>query len=922
MASNDFEDNVTRRLRDILRANNFSVETQVKIENGRIDLLVEFEHFRVAIECEHDKVNAEQCALRDATSRLSPIPHVHMSIALIYPPNCKEVTLDKTSTVRIARIEQHTIDQYSKGVFSDVKKIARQVSKHIEWNRCSIDEFLIILNTLPQEMGKPDNLVKNLKSALSAAEQSLPENSCKTIARALNLDASNGSWRPAAKRSFLVIVAASMFHARLEPHLNKLGRPSTDARTNKKYVGVWPPPTLNDCVKADNAVVSLSESWSCILAVDYRPIFEAGCTVLESLNTPQFLNAVKIVVNWARLATGQVEILRHDILGRIFHILLENARYDGSYYTSVPAAMLLSTLALPNSDLVPVDLNDFKIIDPACGTGTLLMSTAERLRHITGANYDAKLMLESVLTGIDINLTALHLAATTLGLLTPTTEFKNLDIRMAPFGRIGKGSAAAGSLELYGLDSILPYLGLIDEQAAKQIETNEQRASHDYRGTFDLVIMNPPFTRNDLRHRQLPDDVKKILKKREKQIFSRAPIKVSRVNSGLMFLILGEHLCKKTSTFASVFPTAFATAPSAEDTRKFLAKKFHINYIVTPHDPQRFYFSENTDISETLIVMTRKDEETNKRTHVVSLIENPDTPNDAIMVANDILHRRSTHKMARTSISRSDILDGDWSRILFLSPSLHDVFLSIRNGELFTSTTLGKVATIHDSRKFRDVFKKSQVPSELSRRSIYGNNTRLLVTIKNRPNTLVAPKTGQDRHVTKVWNQRSALLLPDSIQPNNAHVTAVYSTVPTMGAKWATVVPHTKNKHESLCWKQSMSLYLNSTLGVLTMLSVRIPRKPLFPRFSTASYHNMPIPVLSSQQLIKMTKLFNVYSDQPLDIWSRPGDETKISIDADVCEILGVNNELVNEVRSELSTEPMCTGQRYSSLPWSQGNDK
>lgn len=851
MASNDFEDNVTRRLRDILRAHNFSVETQVKIERGRIDLLVKFEHFSVAIECEHDKANAEQSALRDATSRLSPVPHVHMSIALIYPPNCREETLDETSIIRIARIDQQSVDLYGKGLFSDATKIARQLSKQIKWNSCNVDEFMVILNTLPQEMGKPDNLIKNLKSALSAAAQSLPENSCKTIACALNLDASNGSWRPAAKRSFLVIVAASMFHARLETHLNDLDRPIIDARTNKKYVGEWPPPTLNDCVKADNSVASLLESWSRILAVDYRPIFEAGCTVLESLNTPQFTNAVKIVVNWARLATGQVESLRHDILGRIFHILLDNARYDGSYYTSVPAAMMLSTLALPDDYVVPANLDDFKIIDPACGTGTLLMSTTERLRHIIGTDYDAKLMLENVITGIDINMTALHLAATTLGLLTPTTKFKNMDIRMAPFGRTGKKSAAAGSLELYSMDSMLPYLGLIDEQAARQIETNEQRASHDYRRSFDLVIMNPPFTRNDLRHRQLPPIVKQMLKKREKEIFSHAPIKVSRVNSGLMFLMLGEHLCKNTATFACVFPTAFATAPSAAETRKFLAKKFHIDYIVTPQDPQRFYFSENTRISEILIVMTRKDgETTNRRTHVISLTENPETPNDAIMVANDIVHRRNTNKIVRTSISRSDIVDGDWSRLLFLYPSLHDIFLSIRNGELFATTTLGEVATIHDSRQFREVFTKSSVPSEVSRRSIYGNNTDLLTTIKNRPRTLVVPKDNKDDCATKVWDQRSRLLLPDGIQPNNAHVTAVYSTAPTMGAKWATVIPHIDDKHKSL-WNQSMSLYLNSTLGVITILSVRIPRKPLFPRFSTASYQNMPIPVLDSNLLKK-----------------------------------------------------------------------
>ena len=839
-------------------------------------------------------------------------------IALIYPPNCREESLNESSVIRVAVIKQQILN-HSPNLLNNYDKIAKEVIKHSKWNKCSLKEFMAMLNTLHQEMGKPDMLIKNLNSALSAAAQSLSEHSCKAIARALNLDASDGSWRPAAKRSFLVVVAASMFHARLEPHLGKLDRPNTDAYTNKIYTGKWPPHTLNECSNASNIVVSLLDSWSRILAVDYRPIFEAGCVVLRSLNTPQFTNSVRIVVNWARLATGQVEGLRHDILGRIFHILLEDARYDGSFYTSVPAAMMLSTLALPDKNQLQINLEKFKIIDPACGTGTLLMSTTERLRHMLGDKYDAQFMIENVLTGIDINMTALHLAATTLGLLSPTTQFKNMDIRMAPFGASENDRVAAGSLELYGRDSILPYLGLIDEQAARQIETNEQRASYDYSRSFDLVIMNPPFTRNDLRHRQLSSNIKKVLKNREAEIFSHAPVKISKANSGLMFLVLGERLCKKNAIFAFVFPMVFATAPSAKPIRKFLAQKFHVEYIVVPHDPKRFYFSENTRIAEMLVVLTRKDnEKAHKRTHVISLIKNPETPNDAIMLANDILHRRSTTEMVRTSISRNTIADGDWSRTLFLSPSLHDIFLSVLNGELFRTNLLTGVAAIHDSRTFRKVFKKSKVSSEGSHRSIYGNKTSLLKTIKNQPMTLIVPKTGFDKAASKVWNQRSTLLLPDSIQPNNAHVTAVYSTTPTMGAKWATVVPHTDDKHKSTSWKQSLALYLNSTLGIVTTLSVRIPRKPLFPRFSTESYKNMPIPMLDSQQLKIMARIFDVYSKQPLDLWSRPGDETRVRLDADICEVLGVDNELVTDIRNDLSMEPMCTGKQYNGLAWSQ----
>lgn len=919
MTSNDFEDNVTRRLRDILRDNNFNVETQYKVQNGRIDLFVEFEYFRVAIECEHNKPSAEHSAFLDAISRLTPIPHVHASIALIYPPNCREETLERSSIVRVAVIKQDILNQCTVNMLNNHDKIIKEVIKRTKWNKCTVEEFLAVLNTLDQEMGKPDTLIKNLNSALSSAAEALPEHSCKIMGCALNLDASKKSWRPAAKRSFLVIAAASLFHARLEQHLDKLDRPNADVRTNKKYTGKWPPATLNECIKTNNIVIALLESWSGILAVDYRPIFEAGCSVLESLNTPQFTNSVRMVVNWARLAAGQVEGLRHDVLGRIFHILLDDARYDGSFYTSVPAAMMLSTLALPNKNLLPIDLKNFKIIDPACGTGTLLMSTTERLRVMLGSKYNAQFMIESVLTGIDINMTALHLAATTLGLLSPTTQFKNMDIRMAPFGNIENNRVAAGSLELYGTDSILPYLGLIDEQAAKQIETNEQRASYDYSRSFDLVIMNPPFTRNDLRHRQLTNKTKNDLKDRETRIFSHAPVSVSKTNSGLMFLVLGERLCKKNATFAFVFPMAFATASSAESIRKFLAEKFHVEYVVVPHDPERFYFSENTRIAEMLIVLSRKNnEKSHKRTRVISLIKNPKTPNDAIMVANDILHRRNTDEMVQTSIPRNEISEGDWTRVLFLSPDLHDMFLSIRNGELFKITRLSDVATIHDSRQFRSVFKKSKVPSEGARRSIYGNESSRLTTIKNKPMTLIIPKTGQEKTATRVWNQRSTLLLPDGIQPHKARVTAIYSTTPTMGAKWSSVIPHTEDKYKSTSWKQSMAMWFNSTLGIVTTLSVRIPRKPLFPRFSTASYKNMPIPMLSSDQLKLMAQIFDKYSEEPIDLWSQPGDEMRVRLDADISEVLGIDNELVNEIRNELSMEPMCTGKRYNRLAWSQ----
>ena len=180
------------------------------------------------------------------------------------------------------------------------------------------------------------------------------------------------------------------------------------------------------------------------------------------------------------------------------------------------------------------------------------MAAGERIKDLMDDKYDSKIMIEKVLSGIDINISALHMAATTLGLLSPTTKFKSMDIRQAPFGKTDDGKIATGSLELYSDVGLLPYLGLVESGAPQQIDSKEAKTSQMFYRSADLVIMNPPFTRNDLRHDQLGLEIEKMVKDREKIIFKDAPVKPSQTSSGPIFIILAEHLTKPTGTIALI----------------------------------------------------------------------------------------------------------------------------------------------------------------------------------------------------------------------------------------------------------------------------------------------------------------------------------------------------------------------------------
>ena len=139
-------------------------------------------------------------------------------------------------------------------------------------------------------------------------------------------------------------------------------------------------------------------------------------------------------------------------MGRIYHWLLHEAKFLGTYYTSVSAATLLLKLALSlewkNDFSTARDLAEFKVADLACGTGTLLMAGAQALtdRYISDrAAQDLSLnekdisilhqtLMQNVLHGYDILPTAVHLTASTLALLAPEVAFRNMNLFVMPIG--------------------------------------------------------------------------------------------------------------------------------------------------------------------------------------------------------------------------------------------------------------------------------------------------------------------------------------------------------------------------------------------------------------------------------------------------------------------------------------------------------
>ena len=112
-----------------------------------------------------------------------------------------------------------------------------------------------------------------------------------------------------------------------------------------------------------------------------------------------------------------------------------------------------------------------------------------------------------------------------------------------------------------------------------------------------------------------------------------------------------------------------------------------------------------------------------------------------------------------------------------------------------------------------------------------------------------------------------------------------------------------------------MATYLNSTLGIVSILGVRIPNVLSYPKFSLEeNQRRIPVPDLTYKQVSRLAVAYDRLSGLTLGRWSEHADKARTALDDAVCRTLELNAEVVATTRFELSREPMVTGKRYNEL--------
>ena len=425
------------------------------------------------------------------------------------------------------------------------------------------------------------------------------------------------------------------------------------------------------------------QEWKTISTdINYRPIFDLAYSVLDPIGDGESTQILKILMSVAtKIATFSLTT-QHDFGGQLFQKLINDRKILASFYTLPSSAAFLAELAVSrlkvdwsNKDAV----TQCRLGDFACGTGALLRAAynAIRTRYRLSGKKDKEIhkdMMEKVFVGLDIMPAATHLTASILSSVHPSIIFDRIDIVTMPYGVLAieeKGSnleTCIGSLDLIAAQDTLPlYATGHDHYSGKYGKVRVPlNAPHE---SFDLVIMNPPFTRgtsNEGAHKNTPNpafagfgtsqEEQEKMGERRAEIYEERNTKAvagkwyreksdrageGRAGLATWFVDLADVKVKTGGVIALILPATFASGKFWEKTRIMLQKRYRDILVVNiaTSDTKGTAFSDDTGMAECIVVATRKSDsdKTEGKFIFASIDRRPSTILEAVQFAKQIV---------------------------------------------------------------------------------------------------------------------------------------------------------------------------------------------------------------------------------------------------------------------------------------------
>ncbi len=711
-------------------------------------------------------------------------------------------------------------------------------------------------------------------------------------------------------------------------------------------------------IKNDTNVVSrIGREWERIMRHDFRPVLEpaleAVYVVDETGKTGGLERALRHIAAEAERIAETYADMGADHAGPLFNRVMGNQASDGAYFTRPTAASIAARLTLDacgdadwSEDRV---WKDHKIVDLACGSGTLLaamLTEMKRRARERGASNDQlaqlqKLSVEDTIKGLDINPVSLQLAASQLTTGNQEIRYRRMGLHRMPYGPHPDYSkrVSIGTLELLGQKAVIPRegeLGIADEDIESHLtwspsdDTELEDAVSAVKDTC-IVIMNPPFTSRAKMGEKFPKETQKSLRARadalERILVDTDPDLsefMDKNSIGPLFVALADHvLNRRSGVFSMINPTIALSSTSGLKERRVLAQRYHIHTVLTCHQPGSINMSQETNINESIVVMRRLQNGPKPRTRFVHLDRMPVDESEV-----EDLHRcllqcpqgQMANGWGEISLWPAERMEeGDWTPAIWRSPELAEAASTFANHPDLRAIGNEPGLSVHATGQvLRGSFERAEHGTAGSFPILKSKGSKGQLVIQSTPDEYWVPKKrneierrengGTYPEADKILDKAGHLLITAGQDNSTARLTATASDTKYVGNGWMPITGFSSDEAKAL------AVFTNSTAGRLQLM--RNPgRKIAFPTYSAAEAGNFRIPDLKDARIRQiLANCWNHTEGMEVPQFRDGECEVRVLWDNAVADAMGWDRAELTRLRELLNNEPHVRGLGYNQF--------
>ncbi len=704
--------------------------------------------------------------------------------------------------------------------------------------------------------------------------------------------------------------------------------------------------------------------WTRIIdEVNYWPVFNIAREVVNQIPSAAAADILSRLSDAVDEINANGITASHDLYGQMFQRLITDRKFLATFYTLPESAMLLAEVAADKLTIDYADENaaaNLRIADFACGTGALITAAyhAVLARHRRAGHDDAaihKTMMENALIATDIMPAGVHLTVSILSSVHPTVTFEKTKVHTLPYGATN-GDISIGALDLLAKQAsrdllvARAQLGGGSEEAITASDQLESMLAMEH-GSFNWVIMNPPYTRStnhELTDRPVPsfagfdtsNDEQHKMSEKLKKVYGKGK-RAGHGNVGLAsnFIDLAHRKLRADGVLAMVLPATFAWGKGWENARFFINRYYDDITMISLAASGEYStsFSADTKIAEILLVgkkryiLRPRNEWAPVR--VAVLRERPSNAAQAAVVARAIAESKNgiwAGKDHLGEVTVSTLQGGSPVGVAAVNlatsaEKLQDGYLSfptVRKTHPIPVTRLAEIAQrgfLHRdiNGKHRDGSARGPFEIEPKREKLpdfpclWAHKAEIERQFVIAPDTQGRIRKGMRSRAHDVWETATTLHFTLDFGLSASGIAACVTPMPTIGGNaWPNVRPH-KKTHEA-----AIVLWANSTLGFLLWWHNASRQQAGRARISISQLPDLPIldtRKLTAQQHRLAKRIFNRFKEKTfLPANEAYRDETRQQLDqAVLIELLGLPKTILQPLellRHKWCCEPSVHG--------------